>query len=89
MEWIKVDGCCRCAVCGVELWGDENSSRKVTSYEAKVVYRLQMAYVDQLRAHGGGSRSAGRKRKDRQKFRPTIDGVQPGFRDYEIKFKQS
>ena len=80
-DWISVYGCYECPICGMVEWGPPR--RKVTTAEARMVYRLQLAYVDTLRKHGGGSRAAGRKRKDRQHhFNPNVDGMQPGVRDY-------
>lgn len=81
MEWIRVDGCFRCPECGCEIWGQE--SRTVSTKEAREVMRLHHAYIGTIRKHGGGSKSAGRKRKPKPKINPEVSGVMPGFRDYD------
>lgn len=82
LEWIPTDGCFRCSMCGLELWGEGN--REVTTLQAQEVYLLQHKTIQKLRKHGGGSKSAGRKRKPSMKhLNPNIVGVQPHFREYD------
>lgn len=83
-DYIYVDDMFQCPICGMEEWGVEGEGNgTVSNAEARLVYRLQLRYTDTLRKHGGGSRSAGRKRKDRHKFNPNVEGVQPNFRQYD------
>lgn len=85
-DWLPTYGCYQCPLCGMTEWGPPK--RKVTTAEARMVYRLQLAYVNTLRKHGGGSRMAGRKRKENTHyFNPNVHGVQPGFRDYYVARK--
>ena len=78
LDWLPTGGCYCCPVCGWEVYG--RASRKVTTKDAQIVYRLTLMSVDLLRKHGGGSRLAGRKRKTKQAYK--VEGVQPWVRDY-------
>jgi hypothetical protein len=78
LDWLPTGGCYVCPVCGWEVFG--RPSRKVTTKDAQIVYRLTLMSVDLLRKHGGGSRMAGRKRKNKQTYK--VEGVQPWVRDY-------
>ena len=81
LDYIPHDGCFRCSLCGAEVWGDECRKGRITTAEAREVYRLHQRTTDLLRKHGGGSRMAGRKRKDVKKLQ--IEGVQPNWRGYD------
>ncbi len=79
-DYIKAHDMYQCPVCGWEEWGEE-AHGQVTTADAKWVFRLQLRYVDTIRKHGGGTKQAGRKRKDRRR-RVQLEGVMPYFRDY-------
>ena len=80
-DWISTDGCYLCPVCGLEIWGGE-PTRKVSTREAKEVYRLQQSRLAKMRKHGSGS-SNGIKRRKTYVPNPNIVGVQPSWRGYD------
>ena len=80
LDWITTDGCYRCSTCEYEVWGGK--SRTVSSRQANEVYKLHRKTVDKLRKHGGGSNNSGRKKKDKYKRNPNVEGVKPYLRDY-------
>ena len=80
LDWISTDGCYRCSDCDAEVWG--HPSRIVSNRAAKQVYRLHQATIAKSRKHGGGNKSAGRKKKDNS-YNPNIHGVQPQWRQYD------
>lgn len=83
LDYLPLDGCFVCPTCQIELWG-EDATRKVTTFEAKEVYRLQQRTQALLRKPGATSGASGRKREEKKKhLNPNIYGVKPHWRQYD------
>ena len=71
LEYIKLHDFYQCPECGTEIWEPpDRSDGRVSKREARSVYRAELRYKNAIMSHKGGSKKAGRKRKQKQKFYP-------------------
>ena len=71
LEYVKLHDFYKCPECDVEIWEPpDRSDGKVSGREARSAYRAELRYKDAIRSHKGGSKKAGRKRKQKPKFYP-------------------
>lgn len=65
MDYIEDYDYYSCYFCGTEVWMavDKHKGKKVSTWEAKAVYKAEQIRQQKMRPKKGSSSSAGRKRK--------------------------